>query len=248
MELHFGIPEGDAVDIRIIWPGSDGSHITDEFTSVLKGDNYLCVEDEGIYDTAIELITFNASSQMNNIVLNWSCETTEGESIEGFNLYRREMGLINETTTPGSEDTHPRWTKINTSLITGSNPYTYIDSTVDTGITYEYKLKVVVEEESTTLGTTTGICGLPTSFAITSIHPNPATDEVTITLSTPESVDVVIEVYDITGRVVKSISIGEVETGEHTEVISTNELSSGVYTVKAITGVEQSTGKMIVVR
>lgn len=256
MELHFGIPEGDAVDIRIIWPGSNGSHITDEFTSVLKGDNYLCVEDEDIYDTAIELLEFYAFSKGNNIALKWSCEATEGETIEGFNLYRKEMELTYETTLTGSEDTHPHldtnlyedWTQINSSLITGQNPYSYIDDTVESGTTYEYELEAVVEEEPEILGKTTGTCGLPASFEITSIHPNPATDEVNITLSTPENAYVKIDVYDITGRVVKTLILGEVETGEHTEVLSTSELSSGVYTIKAKTEVEQSTKRMVVVR
>jgi len=43
--------------------------------------------------------------------------------------------------------------------------------------------------------------------------------------------------------------VGEVEKGEHTEVLSTSELTSGVYTVKAITDNDESSmKKMVVVR
>lgn len=209
-------------------------------------------------DNEINLTTFSAeSTNSNSINLNWSCETTEGEHIEGFNLYRREMGLEEDSVIDGVVGTKAfsslpivdeDWSQINSSLITGQNPYSYIDDTVDSGNTYEYRLEAVVEDSPETLGTTTGTCGLPKSFEIASIHPNPATDEVTITLSTPESVDVMIEVYDITGRVVKTLSLGDVETGEHTEVVNTSDLSSGVYTVKATAGVVQSTKRMVVVR
>jgi hypothetical protein len=199
---------------------------------------------------AINLTTFSAVAKGDSaILLNWSVETTEGEVIEGFNLYRREMVLTHSINhQPGSEDTYPRWTKINEHLITGQNPYTYIDDTVESGITYEYKLEAIVENSTETLGTTQGTCGLPTSFSITSIHPNPATDIASITLTTPQPTDIVIEVYDITGRRVLVEEVGLVESGEYTHSIDSSGLSSGVYSISAIAGGETDTGRMVVVR
>lgn len=209
------------------------------------------------YGTDIVLVSFSSKSKDDVIILNWSVSATEGENIAGFNLFRREMGL-NDITNPLSEgeDSYPHmdktheegWSQINSSLITGENPYSYIDATVDRGITYEYRLEAVVEDEHTTLGTTIGTSGVPTSFTISSIHPNPVTDRVNITLSTPERTDVNIDIYDIKGRVVKSSNIGEIDMGEHTEVLSTGDLSSGVYTVKATAGDETATDTVVVVK
>lgn len=198
--------------------------------------------------------TFSAvNNNESTLTLNWSVETTESEIIDGFNLYRREIVLTEKTLTTVRTDYHPSvemdiWTKINEHLITGQDPYTYIDDTVEKGITYEYRLEAVLEDSTQTLGTTTSATGLPSSFSITSIHPNPAVDNINITLSTPETAKVKLEIYDLTGRMVKSHNVGEVKTDEHTEVLSISDLSSGVYTVKVSIGVETSMKRMVVIR
>jgi len=102
----------------------------------------------------INLLSFTATHKDDSSVfLNWSIETTEGEEIVGFNLYRRPFAEGDDTYhrldgDMWGEDGAPRllnedWNKINPSLITGENPYSYIDDDVDSGMTYEYQLEAV---------------------------------------------------------------------------------------------------------
>jgi len=69
------------------------------------------------------------------------------------------------------------------------------------------------------------------SLEIISIHPNPADDEVNITISNPLYSTITIDIYDITGRKVMSNDMGELIEGEHSLNLDTSSLSSGVYTV-----------------
>jgi len=214
----------------------------------------------------IILTSFTAEpTNSNSILLKWSVEATEGESISGFNLYRRELGLMDKNQTPGSEDSHPRpdtnhddtWSLINPHPITGENPYSYIDDTVKTGTTYEYRLEAVVDNTPEVLGTTTGTCGIPTSFDI-KIYPNPITENrMTIDISSGISEDDIVEmeIYDITGRLIRKEKF-QVNTDNNLIDIDTSSLSSGVYILKAritggntsMTSSEEITKKFVVVR
>lgn len=214
---------------------------TDEYSETWSGpDDYwsFTVETSDI----VNLISFSAEEKGSSaMVLKWEAEATENQEIKGFNLYRRELNLSEEVSgnvdissnSPRDAHLEDNWSQVNTSLITGENPYSYVDSGVESGTTYEYKLEAIVEDTKESIGTTIGNCGLPTSFEMVSIHPNPSSDLVNITISTPYSTDVKIEIYDLTGRLVKSHQIGEVSEGNHTEVININGLSSGIYTAKA---------------
>jgi len=46
---------------------------------------------------------------------------------------------------PLREDDANIWLKINSSLITGENPYAYTDCDVERGVTYEYQLSAVLD-------------------------------------------------------------------------------------------------------
>lgn len=196
--------------------------------------------------TDIILSDFIALGGEDRIDLRWSVSTTENENIAGFNLYRTS---VDETTLSDATESvdEENWSQINTSLITGDNPYIYVDYDVESGVNYQYKLEAVLEDNTETLGTATGGCGLPTSFEISSIYPNPVTDITNLTMVAPEKSSVVIEIYDISGRRVLTKEMGEVDKGEHTRTLNTSSLTSGVYTVKAITDENTTAVKNMVV-
>ncbi len=206
------------------------------------------------YPLSIDLVSFTASAEVGGVVLDWSVEVTEGETITGFNLYRRELCASQPNTLDGDGlSTGLGWCKVNDSLIVGANPYSYTDGEVEWGVSYEYRLEVVVGGGCEALGTASVTTGMPTSFVITSIYPNPAVDEVNISLYLPESGVIRLELYDLSGRKVMERAVGELGEGEQVTVVDTSGLQSGVYTVRVVfaggdLGSVTDVSKLVVVR
>ena len=191
---------------------------------------------------AISLLSFTATPQENSsVLLNWRVETTEGEQIAGFNLYRRPLTTDVAESAPcfykanssPLQKKYADWTKVNNSLITGQNPYTYTDSTVELGTSYEYRLEAVLADDSTEILGTASCAPAPPAFAITKLYPNPASDVLNIVLTLPQTGKVTLELYDLTGRVVTSKDIQVISAGELYEELDVAGLANGVYTLQA---------------
>jgi len=194
----------------------------------------------------ITLTSFTAKPNNNAITLNWS--VTTDVAISGFNLYRR---VVTPTTVrelapkgmPGGNAQSPLqsgedyvWTKINTSLITGNNPYSYTDRTTDKSANYVYKLEAITYDKVEVLGETkTEGNQSPSSFALTSVYPNPANTNVNMTIAVPISTNIDISIYDISGRKVSIVASGLYSPGEYTLTSDVSGLTNGVYIVKMTT-------------
>jgi len=209
------------------------------------------------YGVGIDLTLFTAMPHNGAITLNWSVSTDE--DISGFNLYRRilppgaihklplqntHVGEIHES--PSSAE--GEWTKVNTSLITGTNPYSYTDRDIAPETTYEYKLDAVVSDRYDTLGTTSATSGngTPASFNITKVYPTPASSQINIDVVIPEQSDIDIGIYDISGRRVSTIASGLYNQGEYTLTCYISGLINGVYIIRMTTG-ELSASKNFVI-
>jgi len=204
----------------------------------------------------IKLLSFTAKyTSQSTITIRWSVSTTGDDKIEGFNLYRRgisesEHGTVRENyNSPLQGDCVYGWHKVNTTLITGTNPYSYTDTGVYENTRYEYKLEAVMESEgSETLGTTSVETGSPTSFGIVRLYPNPASNVVNCVFNVSRQCKVDIAIYDISGRCVIEREIG-VDEGEGAEVvIDIDGLSDGVYTMSASDGDNSSSYRFAIVR
>ena len=183
------------------------------------------------FGLAVNLLCFTATAQEDSITLNWQVETTEGEQIAGFNLYRHN--IVTESYSSPLQKQDADWTKVNPSLITGQNPYAYTDSAVEPGKTYEYRLEAVLADESTEILGTACCAPTPPAFAITKVYPNPASDVLNIALTLPQTGNVTLELYDLTGRVVASKDIQVISAGELSEQLDVGGLANGVYTLRA---------------
>jgi hypothetical protein len=199
----------------------------------------------------INLLSFTATPQENAVTLNWQVETTPpmagGDQIAGFNLYHRQIAPNSVAEAPELPQNKNDWTKVNTSLITGQNPYSYTDCAcpAEGG---EYKLEAVLADESPeTLGTTS-CAPAPPSFAITKVYPNPASDVLSITLTLPQAGDVTLELYDLTGRLVTNKEIVISSPGEFTEQLNVSALANGIYTLRATQADLSASENMLVVR
>jgi len=203
----------------------------------------------------IDLTSFSAKPSGSAITLNWSISTDE--DISGFNLYRRvattstvsNIPTVGENVTfPLQMDDNTQWTRVNTSLITGTNPYSYTDRDITPETNYEYKLEAVVYNKNETLGTTQVTSGnkTPGSFEIARIYPTPASSQISIDVIVPEQADIYIAIYDITGRRVGTIANEKYNSGEYTITGDVSGLSDGVYIVR-MTGEDLSASKSFVI-
>jgi len=76
-------------------------------------------------------------------------------------------------------------------------------------------------------------------------YPNPTTDNTTLTFDLEDRSNVYISVYNISGKLVKSISQKNVEAGSQTITIDGTDLMNGTYIVKFIAGKQNETVKFI---
>ncbi|HEC80443.1 MAG TPA: T9SS type A sorting domain-containing protein [Firmicutes bacterium] len=205
-------------------------------------------------DNDITLLSFTAdASKPSAVNLRWSISADEGDDILGFNLYRRELkeGAIHKLrirpgdvweasvrenyNSPLQRDNILDWQKVNSVIITGTNPYSYTDTGVAENTQYEYKLEAVMGGDSgETLGTTTVETGIPASFGIVRLYPNPCRDELNISLSSPDRTKVKIYMYDISGRCILSEEISDITESEADIRLNVSGLSSGIYTIKVV--------------
>jgi flagellar hook assembly protein FlgD len=66
------------------------------------------------------------------------------------------------------------------------------------------------------------------------------------TVSLDEGTHLNLEVYSLTGQLVKTTDLGYKSTGTHTVTMNANDLSAGVYFYTVSAGVNKVTHKMIV--
>jgi hypothetical protein len=200
---------------------------------------------------SVELLRFSAAPRDESIALEWEISATEDENVEGFNFYRREVKKPeNKSVTEAEDPTKAKsdgWTKVNEELITGANPYSYIDDGVEPGFTYEYKLEAVIGSTTETLGTATATigAGLPTSYALYQSRPNPAGGTATIAFDLPENTKVTLTVFDISGRKVTTVVNETLSIGTHERTVS--GLAPGVYVYKLSAGSFNAARKMVIV-
>jgi hypothetical protein len=239
MDAEFGLPNDENVDILIKWPGSDGSHIEEAWLGVEKGQR-LTLHEGGGSPLDVVLNFFEAEPHSNGILLGWDLNTTGNTEIGGFNLYR-------STKSAGEGKMITPRDKLNANLITGKSPYSYLDATVEKGITYSYWLEAVdVGGAAETFGPVE--CAwrgaLPTAYALYQSRPNPATGSATIAFDLPEDVEVTLAVYDINGRKIATVVNETLPAGEHEPKVS--GLSPGVYVYRLEAGEFSAARKMVV--
>jgi hypothetical protein len=198
---------------------------------------------------SVEMIRFSAVPRGERITLEWEVSAVEDENVEGFNLFRRKVKKPENKSVTKAEGPKRAevddWAKVNGALITGANPYHYVDEGVEPDITYEYELEAVVNGNAETLGTTTATTGadLPTTYALYQSRPNPATGTATIAFDLPEEAPVTLTVYDISGRKVMILVDETLAAGEHDAEVSA--LAPGVYVYKLSAGNFNAARKMV---
>ena len=89
---------------------------------------------------------------------------------------------------------------------------------------------------------------IPKSFALHQAYPNPFNPTTTIQFDLPEDTYVLLEVYDISGRLIKELQNYNMQAGYHSIVWNATMYSSGIYFVRLHAGDYISTQKLMLIK
>lgn len=91
-----------------------------------------------------------------------------------------------------------------------------------------------------------GIKGNAATTTEFSLFPNPATDNATVNFNIANASDVSIEVIDITGKVVKTVSLNNVAAGANSAELNVAGFAAGIYSVAVKTNDSSVTKKLVI--
>lgn len=210
----------------------------------------------GDHSLPVELSSFTARQQGNNVRLDWRTETEHNNA--GFRIYRRKFEakayemiadfrtdktLKGQGSTPFGND---YFFYDNQGLASHTN-YSYIVADVDfNGKETKHK------DKPATIFIV--FSPLPKDFTLLGNFPNPFNPETTIEFSVPEQAKFSIEIFNVLGQSVKVLAENEIAK-EGSNQISWNGtdennslVPSGVYFYKITTGNETQVSKMLLLK
>ena len=79
------------------------------------------------------------------------------------------------------------------------------------------------------------------------IYPNPANAFVKVVYNTPSASLVTINIFDLSGQLVKSTNLGKQKAGEGEYSLPTNDMGAGSYLIQIVTGETRHSAKLVVV-
>ncbi len=90
---------------------------------------------------------------------------------------------------------------------------------------------------------------VPRDFELGEAYPNPFNPTTSISVSLPESAELTVQVYNLSGRLVATLSEGHMDAGSHSLTFDGSNLASGVYFVHAIVpGELNATRKLVLMK
>jgi photosystem II stability/assembly factor-like uncharacterized protein len=186
--------------------------------------------------TPVELVSFNEVYSGGHVKLKW--ETATETNNHGFEI-QKSIDKI-------------RWETIGfvkgNGTSTKNHTYSYIDKSGGTGL-YYYRLKQIdfngKYEYSNILEAT---IYPPLQYNLSQNYPNPFNPTTIIKYSIPNSGNVKILIYDMLGRIVKTLVNDYKQAGTYKIRFDGSSLSSGIYIYKMIAGEKSLSKKMVLMK
>jgi hypothetical protein len=172
----------------------------------------------------VTLLNLSASPNGRKVTLSWN--TSSEINNRGFNVERSSDGV--------------NWSTIGFVNGAGNSSsvksYSYPDNNLDAG-RYYYRLKQVdIDDRYKYSVIVSAVVGGKGEYALGQNYPNPFSNQTTIQFTLPQSSQVNISLFDISGRVVKVLVNGAQETGTHAISFNAGSLTRGVYYYKIQAG------------
>jgi hypothetical protein len=89
---------------------------------------------------------------------------------------------------------------------------------------------------------------IPSGYCLHQNYPNPFNPSTTINYEIPEASRITLDVFDMNGRLVKTLYKGYRSAGAYQEVFSADQLTSGVYFYRLTAGAWTDTKKMLIIK
>ena len=89
---------------------------------------------------------------------------------------------------------------------------------------------------------------VPATYALESAYPNPFNPITTLSFALPVKTNVILEVYDINGRIINELINTNMDAGYHSVIWNADNNASGVYFVKMVAGDFVNTQKLMLVK
>jgi hypothetical protein len=181
---------------------------------------------------------FNADARDHGIELVWDVVTDD--DIKGFRIHRNEGGSTMSAI-------------VITDNILSPDTRRFVDNDVRPGQSYDYTLSIVladgVEMKSRVVTAKTKAFEL----ALHQNHPNPFNPSTTIAFTLPEKVHTKLTIYNIAGKLVKTLTNRPLDAGLHETVWDGTDgrgssVSSGVYFYRLKAGDKMLTRKMVLLK
>ncbi len=205
--------------------------------SITKDGWYL--DDIGIFSYAIipvELVSFNATVNLDNITLNWQTATE-------LNNYGFEVQK--------SKDMHD-WVKIGFVKGAGSsttpNNYSFVDYNFNSGDNYYRLIQTDLDGKKTIINPIKVSVGNVLNYNLSQNYPNPFNPSTVINYTIADKNLVTLKVYDILGKEVTTLVNEVKEAGNYSVIFNAENLSAGIYFYELKSGNYYDVKKMSLIK
>ncbi len=212
----------EVTDEELDMPPSIFSLLTPENGYLTEGEALNYIWEESIDPNEEDEVTYNLWLKVGEDSV--SFQTSDLEMSLGFDDYIEDLGFSLE-----NNQTIEWW------VVAHSTEFA-VDCFERFALEYEAN---TVEEESNEL---------PLEFALQSVYPNPFNSTAVITYSVPRNSRVVIDIFDLTGRLVKTLVNCEQKPGNHSATMNASHLTSGQYIVRFQAGDYIQMQKLVLVK
>ncbi len=202
----------------------------------------------------VELISFTGSRVNEGVQLNW---TTASERNNAGFIVLRSSAREPQPREIASYQFSPLLRGRGTTTM--PTTYSFLDTGVETSITYTYRLRSVdfdgtVHDYLRTLTLNVQPLNVDEQpqkvydYALMQNYPNPFNPTTTIQFAIPAVSDVKLEVFDMLGQKVSTLVNRRMEAGLHTVNFNASNLASGVYFYRLQSGSFMQTKKMMLIK
>lgn len=184
----------------------------------------------------VELNSFAAVVENENVILNWTTNTEKENA--GFDIERRADKI---------------WNKVGFVEGKGNSEvpsvYTFADKKLNSG-SYSYRLKQIDYNGNFEYYDLAGLVniGTPDKFRMSQNYPNPFNPTTKIDFTIPVAGNVILKIYDLSGREVVTLINEFRAAGYYTVDFNGANLASGMYYYKLTAGNNTSVKKMVVIK